>query len=117
MKGMSSICIVALFALAGSLAGQDATVREEKQVIKTYLFSRPKPVADQDWRATCPAEDLQGFLFDEHVQVIPEDDPQHPAKNGEGFVQVAACEFGERTDAATVIEDRGETKQQPAAYQ
>jgi len=37
------IVVPAWFALAGLLAAQPATIREEKQVIKTYPFSGPNP--------------------------------------------------------------------------
>ena len=35
--------ILVSFVFAGSLIGQQATIREEKQVIKTYPFSGPNP--------------------------------------------------------------------------
>ena len=43
MKRRYSAIVPALFVFAGCLAGQQATVREEKQVIKTYAFSGPDP--------------------------------------------------------------------------
>jgi hypothetical protein len=65
MKAMSSICIVALFALAGNLAGQDATVREEKQVIKTYPFSGPNPSPTRTGGQRVQQRIYPYFLFDE----------------------------------------------------
>src|SRR5215831_10667799 len=65
MKSMRSIWIVALFALTGNLVGQEATVREEKQVIKTYPFSGPNPSPTRTGGQNVQQRIYPYFLFDE----------------------------------------------------
>jgi Flp pilus assembly protein TadD len=43
LKRTHSLALPLLFALAACLLGQQATIREEKRVIKTYPFSGPDP--------------------------------------------------------------------------
>ena len=45
MKRISLTLLLLLSVLAVSLLGHSADIREEKQVIKTYPFSGPDPVA------------------------------------------------------------------------
>ncbi len=61
MKRIQSVTLLTLI-LAVQLAAQQATVREEKQVIKTYPFSGPEPVAGPAGRAGSAEANLSIFL-------------------------------------------------------
>jgi tetratricopeptide (TPR) repeat protein len=65
MKTSHFTKILALFVFAGSLIAQQATIREEQQVIKTYPFSGPNPSPTRPGGQGVQQKIYPYFLFDE----------------------------------------------------
>src|SRR4051812_29972851 len=57
--------ILISFVIAGNLMGQQATIREEKQVIKTYAFKGPNPSPTRPGGQRVQQRIYPYFLFDE----------------------------------------------------
>ena len=60
-----SATALALLVCAGCLAGQQATIREEKRVIKTYPFSGPNPSPTRPGRQGVQQRIYPYFAFDD----------------------------------------------------
>ncbi|MGD0774409.1 MAG: hypothetical protein ABSC05_16465, partial [Candidatus Solibacter sp.] len=65
MKTSHFTKILAQFVFAGSLIAQQATIREEPQVIKTYPFSGPNPSPTRPGGQGVQQRIYPYFLFDE----------------------------------------------------
>ncbi|MGO9967871.1 MAG: DUF5107 domain-containing protein [Bryobacteraceae bacterium] len=65
MKRRISAAVPVLLVFAGCLGGQQATIREEKQVIKTYPFSGPDPSPTQSGGGGIGQRIYPYFSFDE----------------------------------------------------
>lgn len=65
MKRRISAAVPVLLVFAGCLGGQQATIREEKQVIKTYPFSGPDPSPTRSSRVGIGQSIYPYFSFDD----------------------------------------------------
>ena len=65
MKRRLSAAVPVLLVFAGCLVGQQATIREEKQVIKTYPFSGPDPSPTRSGRGEIGQRIYPYFSFDD----------------------------------------------------